>query len=278
MCGGSGQQNSLGRGYGGGGYQPRYGPSSSGMDWGGNSYGRPGGMQGGQSMPGFARPQMYQPQQQPQNYLNGSGMRPEDLYQGYQGKTAQQPGGEVAFTGQVKPQNVMYGGAQGGEQTMPGFARPQMYQPQGGGFQMPGFARPQMYQPPQQPTAQPTPQPNPGMTADQWQQQNQTLLKPQTVQDPAFAAKAQQPPVMPPQPQGPMQPGQGGWHYGPDAMGNRDTPFGWQPSMFPGQNAYMVNMLQGGQAPWAGKVNWNDAINSIGQLSGTPYQGSPWSY
>ena len=92
-------------------------------------------------------------------------------------------------------------------------------------------------------------------------------------------------PTLPPwqrqQPTEPMQPGQGGWHIGPPPTGSRDSQFAWQPSYFPGQNEYIGRMIGSGtgagNAPWFNQINWNDAVNSIGQLSGTPFNPNDWS-
>lgn len=171
--------------------------------------------------------------------------------------------------------------------------QPQQWQPSYGGNQPTPFMGqgPQAAQAPQtggneffgsQARAPQAPQ----QSYQQWQQQNAGMIRPQ--QDMGEAAwQAQQPsqqklgqpgqpprPQMPPMPTGPMQNGQGAWKYGPPPMGTRESQFDWQPSYLPDQNGYIVqsiNNANGSRPPWINQVNWNDAVNSIGQLSGNPY-------
>ena len=66
-------------------------------------------------------------------------------------------------------------------------------------------------------------------------------------------------------------------------MGNRDSGFGWQPTFFPGQNEYIRSQMGGfmGQQRLSpdqmSRINWNDAVNSIGQITGRPFNPNDWS-
>lgn len=78
----------------------------------------------------------------------------------------------------------------------------------------------------------------------------------------------------PPMPTGPNQPGQHGYYWGPGHLADRDSSFGWNEQWGPAAKQYIVGQLAGGTAPWASQVNWGDALNSIGRLSGTPFNPS----
>lgn len=206
----------------------------------------------------------------------------------YQSGTQQNPGGGYMPAGgnyerppmTVDQFNPMTGGMQrtGGQMNQPAQtgAGPGGWQPSFGGSAPNPFLPQQrtggeMVQPP--PSFQPAPnnmapqapQWDPAYTQDRAQQYGQNLPKAATT------SANGNPPPMPPQPTGPMQPGQLGWKYGPDLMGNRDSPFGWQPQFGEGYNDYIVQMLNGGQAPWGNQIDRNNVIASIGQLSGRQF-------
>ena len=66
-------------------------------------------------------------------------------------------------------------------------------------------------------------------------------------------------------------------------MGNRDSGFGWQPTFFPGQNEYIRSQMGGfmGQQRLTpeqmARINPNDMVNSIGQITGRPFNPNDWS-
>jgi len=192
--------------------------------------------------------------------------------------------------GMTKPMAIQNGGAQ---------PVPQQWQPSFGGNAPKPFFGAQnggMQPPPTQQQPQPSFMPSqnvqtlPQKSAQQaWQEEQAGAIRPQTVMDPAWEAQynakagIQQPPQQPPMPQGPMQPGQATYHWGPPPTGNRDSGFGWQPTYFPGQNEYIRSQLGGfmGQQrltpDQVGQINWNDAVNSIGQITGRPFNPADWS-
>ncbi len=111
--------------------------------------------------------------------------------------------------------------------------------------------------------------------------QNKSLLRPQTVMDPAYYASAAPKPP-PPQPTGPMQPGQAGYNFGPPLIGGNmydSGSFGWTPSFRPGENEYMTQVMNTYLNPQQrSQIDPNNIIGSIGQLSGIPFDASRWSY
>jgi hypothetical protein len=132
-----------------------------------------------------------------------------------------------------------------------------------------------------------------------YQAPTQPLLRAQTVQDPAYAnggldqygyALSGQPPTIPkppqqnplgPQPQTPFQPGQGGWgiHGGGVQNGGQRSPQSWQPSFMPGANEYLTHVMNTYLNPQQrGQIDPNNQVQSVGQMSGIPFNPSRWSY
>ena len=82
---------------------------------------------------------------------------------------------------------------------------------------------------------------------------------------------------MPPMPAN-SQPGQATSHWGPPPTGDRGSGFGWQPTFFPGQNEYITQMYGFLNPQQRQGVDWNNALQSIGQISGRPFNRNDWSY
>jgi hypothetical protein len=132
-----------------------------------------------------------------------------------------------------------------------------------------------------------------------YQAPTQPLLRAQTVQDPAYAnggldqygyKLSGQPPTIPkppqqnplgPQPQTPFQPGQGGWGIqGGGVQGNgQRSPQSWSPSFMPGANEYLTHVMNTYLNPQQrGQIDPNNQVQSVGQMSGIPFNPSRWSY
>jgi hypothetical protein len=132
-----------------------------------------------------------------------------------------------------------------------------------------------------------------------YQAPTQPLLRAQTVQDPAYAnggldqygyKLSPQPPTIPkppqqppigPQPQTPFQPGQGGWGIqgGGVQNGGQRSPQSWSPSFMPGANEYLTHIMHNYMNPqqWS-QIDPNNQLQSVGQMSGIPFNPSRWSY
>lgn len=277
MC--QGQGRSMGQPYGGGSFAPGgasargmanavpYGPKPMNM-----------GMQRPISDPyrdygmGAQPPGMRPPMTS--DMFGSNGMKPH--YQ--QPSQRQQTGGINTFN------EAPISASPGGWQPSYGGAAPQpfMPSPQTGGLntfnQAPVSAPQAPASAPQAPIPAPQapPQPTGDVVADQ---RAMDAYNQQQFTKSGAAPQTRQPP--PPQPSQ-MQPGQAGWNWGVNPVaGNVRTDFGqsWQPAWSPGQNEYLNRMTVGanGVAPWLGQVDWNNAIQSVGQLSGTPFNPAMWS-
>lgn len=119
------------------------------------------------------------------------------------------------------------------------------------------------------PSPDPPPGPPPGSPA------GPPIGKPPPMPTPRFGWNGGTPPQA-------MQPGQGGWNWGIPNSGagefGNQTQMDWQASFDPAAKAYITHILGSYLMPQglAGKVDWNDAVASIGNLSGIPYNPSFW--
>lgn len=136
------------------------------------------------------------------------------------------------------------------------------------GFQMPGA----MQQPRDMQGSAALAPAQQGMTPQQWQTQNASMIRPGTVQDPATMAGSAPKPT-PPMPQGQMQPGQSDWQYNAGFQ-NGSPGTGWVPGYFPSEQQYISNNMPNFSQQQLGQLNYQDLINSIGQVSGNPYNQS----